>query len=64
MAGWHEVTTGALTDNTVDMVTARALPTCLQLQNQQQPFAMVGLALGTSARLVKDRYCPARTLSA
>ncbi len=43
MAVWREGTTGALTDNAVDMMdNARALPTCPQWQHQPQSFAMVG----------------------
>ena len=43
MAVWREGTSGALTDNAVDMMdNARALPTCPQRHHQQQSFAMVG----------------------
>jgi putative transposase len=43
MAVWREGTTSPLGDQAVDMMdNARALPTCPQRQQQQQPFAMVG----------------------
>jgi len=43
MAVWRQGTTGPLGDKAVDMMdNARALPTCPQRQQQQQPFAMVG----------------------
>jgi hypothetical protein len=43
MAMRREGTTGPLGDKAVDMMdNARALPTCPQRQQQQQPFAMVG----------------------
>jgi putative transposase len=43
MAVWRDGTTGPLGQQAVDMMdNARALPTCPQLQQQQQTFAMVG----------------------
>jgi putative transposase len=43
MAVWRDGTSGPLAEQAVDMMdNARALPTCPQLQPQQQTFAMVG----------------------
>jgi putative transposase len=43
MAVWRDGTSGPLGEQAVDMMdNARALPTCPQLQPQQQTFAMVG----------------------
>ena len=43
MAVWRQGTTGPLDDKAVDMMdNARALPTCPQPQQQQQPIARVG----------------------
>jgi len=42
MAVWRDGTTGALTDNAVDMMdNARPLPTCRQREQQHRRFAMV-----------------------
>ncbi len=43
LAVWRDGTSGPLDEQAVDMMdNARALPTCPQLQQQQQTFAMVG----------------------
>ena len=43
LAVWRDGTSGPLGEQAVDMMdNARALPTCPQLQPQQQTFAMVG----------------------